>query len=560
MNASSEPKSIEQLLREGVQAARNGNKATARDRLREVVKRDEQNEKGWIWLASVIDDPNEKRLCLSNVLVINPGNTTARRELAALEKSAAETETSRKRSRAPLLLLLVTLVIVLVGAFLITRQLGLLTPTVTVPTASPSGAQVADNATNNSAAPTTSGTITDTPTITNTPTRTLTPLAGTQSVIIATIPPLTLPPTWTPQASSTSALGVTGTPLGPPPAGLKGHLVVMSGQSITPDGFLPIEIMSPDGSNVQPIVQFPDRGEYGLILADGQHILYSYITAGTGSIIMRISNLNGSQPRDVSGGWGNFPALADQHAGSLSTNGQFLAFSAHNILQNELYSAIYVLNITPFLKGTVGATPTTGAITATPISARPGRPTFTPVPPTPTKAGTLTATPSAADLYLVRVTPKGIGDNDWAAISPDGKNVAFVTDTSKVGVNGIDLYSAPVRPDSQPKQLTPDGATFYKSAPAWSPDGKQIAFTSAPLDNSSSNVEIIEANGANRRVLAHLDKTHNFRPHWSPDGKYLAFTSDRTGKDEVFILNMTSMTLYQVTHDANLNILTDWGP
>ncbi len=558
MSTSSEPKSIEQLLREGVQAARNGNKPVARDRLREVVKRDEQNEKGWIWLASVIDDPNEKRLCLSNVLVINPSNATAKRELAALEKNAADAESDspRKRSGAPLLLLLVVLVVVLVGGFFVIRQFG-----TSAPTSNPSGAPVAANPTDNSASvAATAGTITDTPTVTNTPTVTLTPLAGTQSVIIASIPPATLPPTWTPQASLTSAIGAIGTPLSAPPAGLKGHLVVMAGQSVTPDGFLPIEIMLPDGSNVQVVVQDPDRGEYGLLLADGQHIIYTYITAGTGSILMRMSNLNGSQPRDVSGGWGNFPPLADQHAGSLSANGQFLAFSAHNVLQNELFSAIYVLNITPFLKGTVGLPPTTGAVTATPIPVRPGRPTLTPVPPTATKTGTLTATPSIADLYLVRVTPKGIGDNDWAAISPDGKNVAFVTDTSKVGTNGIDLYSAPVKPDSQPKQLTPDGATFYKSSPAWSPDGKQIVFTSAPPDNSSSNIEIIDANGSNRRVLAHMDKTHNFRPHWSPDGKYLAFTSDRTGKDEVFILDMTSMALYQVTHDSNTNIVTSWGP
>jgi hypothetical protein len=81
----SEEQSIQQLMRDGIEAARAGDKATARDKFEQITEVDENNEKAWFWLASVVETDEEKRVCLNNVLVINPDNERAQQILERLK-------------------------------------------------------------------------------------------------------------------------------------------------------------------------------------------------------------------------------------------------------------------------------------------------------------------------------------------------------------------------------------------------------------------------------------------------------------------------------------------
>jgi len=72
---------VERLLAEGQNAARKGDKASARALLTQVVERDPHNEMAWMWLSGVVQEPEEQQICLENVLVINPQNDKARRGL-----------------------------------------------------------------------------------------------------------------------------------------------------------------------------------------------------------------------------------------------------------------------------------------------------------------------------------------------------------------------------------------------------------------------------------------------------------------------------------------------
>lgn len=96
---------LQQQLRMGIEAARRGDKAAAQVLLRQVVEADPQNELGWMWLASAVDNLDERRRCLQNALRINPNNTRAREALRRLEGGAAAAEPARqpapRRSRPP---------------------------------------------------------------------------------------------------------------------------------------------------------------------------------------------------------------------------------------------------------------------------------------------------------------------------------------------------------------------------------------------------------------------------------------------------------------------------
>jgi CheY-like chemotaxis protein len=65
------------LLRDGISAARNGDKARARELLRLVTTWDEGSEIAWLWLASLAETMAERVQCLKRVLVINPLNQQA---------------------------------------------------------------------------------------------------------------------------------------------------------------------------------------------------------------------------------------------------------------------------------------------------------------------------------------------------------------------------------------------------------------------------------------------------------------------------------------------------
>jgi hypothetical protein len=86
------PDEINRLLQSGKKAAKNSDPAQARELLLAVIEADEKNEEAWLWLSSVVESGEDRRICLENVLVINPENAHAKRGLTQLdgETSAAE--------------------------------------------------------------------------------------------------------------------------------------------------------------------------------------------------------------------------------------------------------------------------------------------------------------------------------------------------------------------------------------------------------------------------------------------------------------------------------------
>lgn len=62
------------LLRQGVEAAREGRKADARNFFMQVVEIDPRSELAWMWLSGLMDDLEDRIIACENVLTINPEN------------------------------------------------------------------------------------------------------------------------------------------------------------------------------------------------------------------------------------------------------------------------------------------------------------------------------------------------------------------------------------------------------------------------------------------------------------------------------------------------------
>ncbi|MCB0166049.1 MAG: hypothetical protein KDI79_17580 [Anaerolineae bacterium] len=73
---------IEEKLKQGLEAAETGHKVKARTLLTEVVTADEEQLEAWLWLSRLVDSLEDKIVCLENVLTLDPDNQFAQAELA----------------------------------------------------------------------------------------------------------------------------------------------------------------------------------------------------------------------------------------------------------------------------------------------------------------------------------------------------------------------------------------------------------------------------------------------------------------------------------------------
>lgn len=110
---------LEDLLRLGINTAKAGNRESARMIFQQVLEQDKRNERAWLWLASVADDPLEKRRILQTVLAINPTNANAKRLLDALDDKRNREEQRSMRVGIIILVGIVLLLIVVVAIVII---------------------------------------------------------------------------------------------------------------------------------------------------------------------------------------------------------------------------------------------------------------------------------------------------------------------------------------------------------------------------------------------------------------------------------------------------------
>ena len=125
-------------------------------------------------------------------------------------------------------------------------------------------------------------------------------------------------------------------------------------------------------------------------------------------------------------------------------------------------------------------------------------------------------------------------------VSPDGRQVVC----TMTGPAGRALALVPMS-GGEPRLLASDVAGLAYT-PAWSPDGKLIAYSRWKL-GGYRDIHLYDLVTGKDRALS-VDRALDLDPRFSPDGRYLLFSSDRTGIYNVFAYELATARLYQVTN------------
>jgi TolB protein len=145
------------------------------------------------------------------------------------------------------------------------------------------------------------------------------------------------------------------------------------------------------------------------------------------------------------------------------------------------------------------------------------------------------------------------GTYDAPAFSPDGRNLAYA-----YGIDGTDLWITDLTAPGSPRRLT-IGASVNTS-PTFAPGGHQIAFTSGRL--SRAEVYIADADGSNAEPLiigSFGDQSYRANPAWSPDGRLIAFASQIDGTFQLMTSSTNGKNISRVTSES-ANEDPAWAP
>jgi TolB protein len=166
---------------------------------------------------------------------------------------------------------------------------------------------------------------------------------------------------------------------------------------------------------------------------------------------------------------------------------------------------------------------------------------------------------------LLRLTYDEAEDRD-PAWSPDGRWLAFASRRGRWGYQGRqsyrswDLYMMDMTSQTVLRMTNTPG---FDGKPTWSPDGRWLAYEH--YDDNNLDIYILNVEAVARATQADTspaadksqppeqhrltyDAAPDYAPAWSPDGRHIAFTSYRDGNKDIYLISLDDGTIVNLTH------------
>lgn len=155
--------------------------------------------------------------------------------------------------------------------------------------------------------------------------------------------------------------------------------------------------------------------------------------------------------------------------------------------------------------------------------------------------------------------------------SPDGRLIAFGGNQGNPEINQIEVVDATTGGSLQVlTNCTGQKPGCSNDFPAWSPDGRKIAFIHADDFDAAGNpineqVWVMDANGSHAHALTTDPARKDELPEWSPDGLLIAYASGSDGSEGIWLMNADGSNPHQISGCAPADAApcasgSDFGP
>ncbi len=144
-----------------------------------------------------------------------------------------------------------------------------------------------------------------------------------------------------------------------------------------------------------------------------------------------------------------------------------------------------------------------------------------------------------------------------AVFSPDGKRLVFAHVKQSPNQGDVEVYTLDFASGKMTPLAVTRGKLSHEEAPCWSPDGKQIAYTSTRDGNQE--LYVVGIDGKNPKRLT-SDPAIDAHPAWSPDGRRIAFATNRWGDYELAVIELKTSLVTRLTATRGLDDHPCWSP
>lgn len=167
-------------------------------------------------------------------------------------------------------------------------------------------------------------------------------------------------------------------------------------------------------------------------------------------------------------------------------------------------------------------------------------------------SGDLAAASVAPPWRRLAELPLGASGLSWV---PNGVQISFAAASGgrRSVIFTLDTQSGAVRDFPQAKEVSASNAV-------WAPDGQRMAFVES-AGRAGVNVYIADADGMNRQAVTKSILLSG-SPAWSPDGRYLAYTSvtHNGERGDIFVYELASRVSRNLSNHPHEDTRPAWGP